>query len=290
MKSRSLVEKLEKEIQEIEGLQKHRLTYNVRSIAVHGLLETGAFVARTGYFVLASAISMNLLAANNMTPFEKDYYEEPLHVYEVLTSTGECDTVSSYDVEYDRFSLSFSTGWKVSAIGLYERKEVYFQADRNIIERSSKELLTMSLEELRANFKVTDIKTFAKRELLEEDFDYSEDMVVLGRSFDDYTQSNVVEEPVWREILSVVLHFVCMTVGGLINVEIGKLVFKDRLKRTIARIETTYPIVKEQDVCDLERKVVLMKENLALLKGEDSPNKDGEPTMKIKRKSNIRGV
>lgn len=287
MKTRSLVEKLQKDIAEIEGIKKNRVIYNTRNMAVRGLLKTGAYCTNLVAFLLASTITMGVLSCNNMTPYEKDQWQEPQHVYEEISSLDEQRCFRSYDTKYDKTSLVFYSAWRVNTYGLYEREVIYFQINKDILESRMDELLKMSLEELNAGFQVIDVKTYSKPALENDDFKYEKEKIVVGHSFDNYDEAKLVDESAWREVLSVILYFAFGAMGGLLNIEIGGFLFKDHLKRIIDRLETEYPIIKEGDLPRLENKLALMKKNLALLEGKNLEN--DVPRIKVKRLENVKG-
>lgn len=287
MTTKSLVQKLENDIIEIENIKKKRVLYNTRNLAIRSLLKTGAYVANFAAFFLSTTITLNILSYNNMDPFIKNEWEKPLHVYEERSSLEEHQILHSYDEKYDMLSLAFYKGWTQNEQGLYEREEIYFQAGKDILENFDV-FLNMSLEELQNEFRIIDVKTFSKPVLENDDLKYTEDKVVVGYSYDDYEKAKVVDEPSWLIGLSMFLFFAFGAVGGFINIEIEDFFFKNNWKKTMERLEVQYAHINEDDIAKLESKIALMKQNLALLK-EETVKSSEEPYIKVKKVRESKG-
>ena len=191
MNNESLVNKLKREINQIEKKIEHRKLYNIRNTVIRALIKSGIVIDYALPFIIATIIIAHYQNAKGNPPFKIDEITitQKANIETIDTSSGIHVEHFSYDFSYENNILEYSTGWIVNDRGLYQRTVTSYRLDDSINLEDTDTVLSMSKEEIERALVIINIQTIQKNTLSPEDYIYDEDALIVVNHTDSEKQT-----------------------------------------------------------------------------------------------------
>ena len=184
------------------------------------------------------------------------------------------------------FEIQYTTGWKISPEGIYERELTTYKID-DTIEFTNKEIFEKSQKELQEIFKIKKIENIKKEYLLPEDMIYNEDMIIITeKEVDKDLKTSQYETD--KENFIVTLNYLAMIfLWGNINRYIINYFDKGEKRKYLKNLKSTILDPTEIDQKLLKKELLeslkLQKENLSILTEDDLLSKQYSKSLRKSR-------
>ena len=227
---------LQKDINQLKKKIVHPNIYNLKICAKKTIFRSAIVLNRVVPFVVSGIILSNSFGSFIRTNEVKKYAQ----VEKTITSTGIELEETSFTKPKDKDMLQHSTAWKQNSRGLYERTLTTYLFEFQ--EQDSEEtLLSMSEEELRNRFIISNIEVFQKSYLTKEDLLYEEDMILLTTFYEDkkqvkYSQKSILYRCGELFAYNLLIFLLGLGLTGVVNVLIKPSIYK-RLKYGECKLE-----------------------------------------------------
>lgn len=269
-----LIEKLTKDVEQLEKQITNREKYNAYNKIKRALIKSGIAVDFALPFILATVIISQALIIKNGSIFKKSSVTKKANVETIDMSDGTHIERFSYDFSYDRELLKYSTGWIINDKGLYQRTITSYKISKEIDLTDTDKILSMNKEELDKLLEITNIKTIQKSYLTNDDSLYNEDtLIVINHGTIEIpsdTMSYNTEENAFALLQIVFLSlFTGIGTSGIKKI-LGETYISDKLKT----YEVLYRPIEADELLEIKAALEIKKQNLVLLTSMDETNGD----------------
>ncbi len=261
-KDNLLVNKLEKEIKELEKSVKNHKFYNFKTINKRNFKIVGSIANFLIPVYVATAISVGgIKLLGGGLPFYTDSISVDASVKKYMDSNGTY-TVSTSFKEFDEENyFKVSEGWHENEDGLFEKSEkTYHFTDAN--EDMIKQIVSGKKDDYEVEFTDVDKKIEIKKEL-PSDVKLSDDNTFIEACIYsiDKNNSSIQDEGFWRNFWFTVLDVVAAAGLGTLGCHIRKYKIGDK----IDNLKTRYKPISEDDIELIKTKILIKKKNIKTL-------------------------
>lgn len=264
LNNKKLMNKLNKEIQElqykIENTSKYNLKIFPKAIAIKGLIN----LERISPFILSSIICLGIYHINGKKPFKKEKIIEYANIQHTITSTGYESDFISYDTKYKDNSIIYTTGWYKNEYDLFERIETTYEiSDIDLDDIYG--LLNLPPEDINNILSVANIEKIQKSNLSKDDEIYQEDMIIIKDTIKDNNYSNVRDETFTEGLFQFLSYLLMSASFGVGLRKVKFMLLKENFTHRLNYLEVKYKIVTPYDIEILKNHLALKIKNLKLL-------------------------
>ena len=283
-----LIQNLQQNIKLLEHkIQKVNLYCNHKML-FHLIINSKLVLERCLPFILSTTILTSIFAISGDMPFKKDKIIKNSEIDTIDTSNG---IHREYVIPTSKnflnfFEIQYTTGWKISPEGIYERELTTYKID-DTIEFTNKEIFEKSQKELQEIFKIKKIENIKKEYLLPEDMIYNEDMIIITeKEVDKDLKTSQYETD--KENFIVTLNYLAMIfLWGNINRYIINYFDKGEKRKYLKNLKSTILDPTEIDQKLLKKELLeslkLQKENLSILTEDDLLSKQYSKSLRKSR-------
>lgn len=202
-------------------------------------------------------------------PFFIDDLEVNEKIETIDTSNGFHEEKRSFDKDYNKESIQYSTGWEKNKKGLYERTIISYKLTDDIDLNNTEEILLLSQNELQELLQITNVETIEKDYLEEDDKLFMEEAIIITKhTTSDNTK--IIRETIKDNFIHSLAYIIEVAISVLGLRGIRNILIKTTLKDKLNEIESLRPI-NEEELIQLNQILLLKKENLSLLKEQEKP-------------------
>ena len=260
-----LIEKLEKDLNALEIKIKYRRLYNILCEIISILSNLGIGINKLMPYILSCTIMTGIYAKMGDMPFKKDIISVKANIQTIETSNKEYFIYENNETKYRIQSLLYSTAWRKTYDGLFERKEISYNLNNKI--DLAKELINNNYNDIDKYFEKTDERIIQKQKLDEEDYIYESNAYYL--TLHERKDRGITRMETFEEMLIHSFGYICLC--GLLGIAIkkgNKLFFKIDINSKFDELTSKYSIIKESDLTDLIKIRDKKLENLSMLDEE----------------------
>lgn len=206
----------------------------------------------------------------NNPPFFLNDLKIKEQIETIDTSSGFHEEKRSFDKEYKEEKLQYSTGWIKNKNGLYERTIISYKLTDDIDLNNKEEILSMSKDQLQQLLQITNVETIKKSHLDEDDELFMEESIIII----NHTTSNntkIVKETNEENYRNSIVFLLLVAIIGLGLHGIKNIFTKNKIKDKLEDIEESLKPINEEELKLLKKLLLLKKENLSLLEGQEEP-------------------
>lgn len=266
MKNRQeLIKKLSSEVKSLSNQIEHKSLYNARNFVIKILIKCGIAIDYALPFIVVAIIIFYRNEAKGNTPFLIDEITEKASIETIDTSTGYHLETTSFDYDYDKEELEYSTGWIINEYGLYERKSTIYKVNKDNYINNIEDIFAMSKEEMDNLFTITDMKTISKKNLEPGDEIYNEDAFIITNHFESEEETMTRSETTGENVLFSLLYIIVVLLWGNSTKQFMKIFVKTYIRDRLKEYEPMYKIITPKEIETLKEILAMKKENLILL-------------------------
>lgn len=267
MKNNSDIQaQLESEIEDLEYKIQNRKKYNSSKRFKYILIKGLLILELTFPFILGMCATEIVFAAFGKTPIKKSKIIDKPSIQYVVDSNEKENTLVSFNQSYNENIIEYSTGWKLNDDGLFERESTIYEFNDKEIKDNYENILSLSKDQLNNLFKIKNYQKVQKTKLDEEDNKYEKDYILIKQVIDDERYYRVRNETDFENFLETFVFFCFVYLEGIILDDLAGVVLKKGITTKLEYYELENRPIKEKDLEELRKILILKKENLKLLK------------------------
>lgn len=257
---------LESEIEQLEYKIENRKKYNSDKKFKYIMIKGVILLELAFPFTLGLCATSFAFKVFGKTPIEKTkIIDKPSIQYEI-DSTGKENKLVSYNQKYDENLIEYSTSWILNDEGLFERQVTTYSYEGYEIKNDYDNILSLSKEEMSDIFKIVDLKKIQKTHLDKDDQKYQKDSIVIKQVIDDERFYRVRNETDFENFLELFIFLFLVYVEGVALDNLIGVILKKRISTKFKYMELENRLIREKDIEELRKILILKKENLKLLK------------------------
>lgn len=256
-----LLKQLENDLIRLDKRIKYRKLYNVCYSIIRLLIKAGIGINYMTPYILSFSIMFSVYLKRNNLPIKKDLVSVKTNIEIIDSYNGIHITHKSNNKNYMLIAFYYSSAWKKNKSGLYERKEIYYNIDKNIqkvIDAFEND------EDLSTLFEVSNVKYIVKEHLNVEDEKYFQDDYYLVTY--DMKETGTYRYETTKENILNSLSFISLVglIGYMIHFS-NKIIFKIDVKNKLLLLDSKYSIINEEELIKLKEIYEMKLENLSML-------------------------
>ena len=279
-----LIKKLTKDIEQLESQLTNREKYNAHNKIKRALINIGIAADNALPFILATAITSQVLIKNSSV-FKNDNVEKRVSIETIDTSNGTHIEHKASELNYNKESLEYSTGWIINDKGLYQRTVTTYKISKEIDLNNTDKILSMSKEEIDSMLVITNIKTIQKNPLTSEDYLYNEDALIITNHKTIKTKSDATSDMAKEHSLTIILIAYLSLVTGAGASKIKKILGETYISDKLKTYALLYEPISFEELLEIEATLEIKKQNLALLKNVDVVKSSDDNYARILKRS-----
>lgn len=244
---------------------------NKKNKILKALVKIGIKLESARPYITAAILTFYLNPSMiNNPPFFLNDLKIKEQIETIDTSSGFYEEKRSFDKEYKEEKLQYSTGWIKNKNGLYERTIISYKLIDDIDLNNKEEILSMSKDQLQQLLQITNVETIKKSHLDEDDELFMEESIIII----NHTTSNntkIVKETNEENYRNSIVFLLLVAIIGLGLHGIKNIFTKNKIKDKLEDIEESLKPINEEELKLLKKLLLLKKENLSLLEGQEKP-------------------
>lgn len=254
---------------ELEDLIINSEYYKNHYKVIKPLLNFGIHIPRVIPFILSSMLVTFSLSINSRDPFILEERLKKANFKTTYYGTDEILDSYSFDETFED-SLKYTTAWKDTKDGLHERIVTTYEVPSHD-ELLNDKIYTLSKDELDESYNISNVETFIKSVISEDEMRFVHDMAVVEVNNGKSSVDIVLKKQTFMENLftDVLLYSILtIVVGGFMDYFILEKM-KRKMKNHLEIIDERLNLLDLDTLKKLKKDLELRKENLELLEVDE---------------------
>lgn len=261
MDKKELLLKLKNDIENLEKTIDNYEFYNFKASLLKGLIKTGIGSSHILPLIQSGLTIYYIFNLCSHDPFLYDEREVFKKIDTTTTSTGIEIENSTYDNVPLNNNLFYTTSWNLNDNNLYERIVTEYNIKSNSKYVDSDEILNFSKEELDSLYEISNIITYQKNELNEEEKIYNENMVVYQETVVSTTDVKKVKQSQFGDLIDTFVFALFTAIG---KVALDNIVYKKIIKK-LKNADLKINYISTNSLHEMTKALEIKKQNYEFL-------------------------